>query len=138
MYKFGHYFRRPSINYNSLFASLEGYADYAKRWQQPGDENRTAVPSMVYPLVANREAYYQNAAVLAEKADLIRLQYITLAYSLTRVQVKQLPVQAVQLYANLNDLGLIWRANKHQLDPDYTTAAIPPSKNIAVGVRVNF
>lgn len=138
IYKFGHYFRRPSVNYNSLFSSLEGHADFSNRWQVPGDETRTSIPSMVYPLVANREAFYQNAAVLVEKADLIRLQYITLAYSLTREQVKQLPVQAVQLYANLNDLGLIWRANKHQFDPDYTMAAIPPSKNIAVGVRVNF
>lgn len=137
-YKFGHYFMRPSIKYNSLFSNLTGHADYNHRWQKPGDEAFTTVPSMVYPLVSAREAFYSNSAVLVEKADHVRLQYITLAYSLTNQQLKKLPIQAVQFYVNLNDLGLLWRANKHNLDPDYTITAIPPSKNIAMGVRINF
>jgi TonB-linked SusC/RagA family outer membrane protein len=137
-YKFGHYFRRQSINYNSLFLSLNGHADYSKRWQNPGDEAFTNIPSMVYPLVNTRESFYNSSEVLVEKADFLRLQYINFSYTLIKQQLKKSPIQAMQLYINMNDLGILWRANKYGLDPDYTISAIPPSKNIALGIRLNF
>ncbi|MBS1564546.1 MAG: SusC/RagA family TonB-linked outer membrane protein, partial [Bacteroidetes bacterium] len=52
LYKMGYYFRRSSINYNDVLmgASL-GHADYAKRWQHPGDEMKTTVPSLPQGIV---------------------------------------------------------------------------------------
>lgn len=137
-YKFGHYFRRPSINYVNLFSSLDGHSDYQKRWQNPGDEKLTSVPSMVYPLDNSRETFYNNSEILVQKADHIRLQYITFSYSLTKQQIKSMPLQSIQFYINVNDLGIIWRANKYHLDPDYAINAIPISKSIALGLRLNL
>src|SRR5690606_32083930 len=48
-YHFGHFFRRRSINYTSLFRNWTGHSDYANRWRKPGDEAHTDVPSLVFP-----------------------------------------------------------------------------------------
>ncbi len=138
MYKLGYYFTRSSINYSSLFGGATGHADFTNRWKQPGDEAFTDVPSMLYPLVNARETFYNASEVLVEKGDHIRLQYITLSYNIDKKQWKALPLSNLQLYINANDLGIVWRANKKGLDPDYFSFSFPPARNIAVGLRCNF
>jgi TonB-dependent starch-binding outer membrane protein SusC len=136
--KFGYYFKKPGLSYSTLFASLSGKSDYAKRWQQHGDEKITDVPSLVYPAVSARDAFYNGSEVLVEKGDNIRLQYITLSYTISRQIIQKLPFKNIDVYANVNNLGILWRANKDGLDPDYTLNSIPPSKNIALGLRINL
>jgi len=136
-YKFGYYFLRSSVHYVNLFASRQGHGDYALRWQKPGDEQFTNVPSMVYPVVSRREQFYNNAETLVARADHIRLQYITLEYDIKQT-LKKLPVRNCNLYININNLGIIWRANKQGIDPDYRESALLPSKNIAIGLRTVF
>jgi TonB-linked SusC/RagA family outer membrane protein len=138
LYKFGYYFQRSSINYSNLFASRQGHADYAKRWQKTGDEKWTNVPSLVYPAVGSRDAFYNGSSVLVDKGDNIRLQYVTFSYNITRQQIFRLPFNNCQVYVNLNNLGILWRANKDGLDPDYLNYVIPPSKNIIIGIRADF
>lgn len=137
-FKFGNYFEKTSINYSTLFSSLTGSSDYSKRWKNPGDEKFTNVPSMVYPADDARDQFYNGSEAMVEKGDNIRLQYITLSYDISKERFKKLPFTNIRLYCNINDLGIIWRANKDGLDPDYTIGSIPPSKNIALGARVNF
>ncbi len=59
-------------------------ADYLDRWQKPGDETNTYVPSIVFPphSDANRSQFYQYSSSLIEKGDHIRLQDINLTYSI--------------------------------------------------------
>ncbi|HEX6429461.1 MAG TPA: SusC/RagA family TonB-linked outer membrane protein, partial [Niastella sp.] len=74
-YKFGHFFRRPSTNYTQLVNSWAGNKDFADRWQKPGDEAITNVPSMPgqYPISSNaRDLFYSLSSILVEKADHIR------------------------------------------------------------------
>lgn len=136
-YKLGYFFQRSSINYSSLFASSQGHPDYAKRWQQPGDETKTNVPSMVYPAVANRDAFYNNSEVLVEKGDHIRLQYINCSYSLPKTFLKPW-CKSLSVFININNIGILWRANKQNLDPDYANGIVPPSKTIALGLQASF
>lgn len=136
-FKAGYYFLRNSINYSNLFGSRQGHGDFSLRWQNPGDEANTNVPSMIYPAVSRRDQFYNNAEILVEKGDHIRLQYITLDYNLKTV-FKKLPASAVDLYFNINNLGIIWRANKHGIDPDYRDNSILPSKTFAVGLKAQF
>lgn len=138
VYKFGYYFRNASINYYNLFNNSTGHPDYADRWQKPGDELHTSVPSMVYPAVNARDVFYNRSEATVEKGDNIRIQYITLAYDFPKKSIKFLPFQKIQLFANLNNLGIVWRANKKDIDPDYPLTTLPPARNIALGVRVNF
>lgn len=137
-YKLGYYFQRSSVSYTALYTNGIGHPDYADRWQHPGDENHTSVPSMSYPAGSNRDAFYNGSEILVEKGDHIRLQYITLAYDLLKSTVHSLPVESMQIYLNAGNIGILWRANKQGIDPDYNQSAIPPSKSIAVGLRIKF
>jgi len=132
LFKFGHYFKKKSIVYGSLFDSWDGHADFAKRWQQPGDELVTTVPAMQYPNDSNRDLFYQHSSNNIVKGDLIRVQNIRLGYSfaISNSKIKG------QLYIGANNVGLIWRKNNENLDPDYLD--LPAPRVISVGGNINF
>ena len=135
-YRLGYYFHRESISYAGVFNSLAGHSDFAERWQKPGDEQLTNVPSMVYPLAASRDDFYRNSEALVTRADHVRLQYINVGYELNKSQWEQNPFKNIQVYFVANDLGIIWRANKQKIDPDFRI--LPPSTNFSIGVRTQF
>jgi TonB-linked SusC/RagA family outer membrane protein len=138
-YKFGYYFRRSSINYPNLYSGWVGHSDFAERWQQPGDELKTNIPAFIYPFSTAMNSLYAFSEPLIERGDHIRLQYINLGYELKKEQWKGLPVKSIQLYLNINNLGLLWRANKEGLDPEaYNATSYPQPKNYAFGLRTNF
>ncbi|RYD98041.1 MAG: SusC/RagA family TonB-linked outer membrane protein [Sphingobacteriales bacterium] len=137
-YKLGHSFGRQGINYNNLFNSGVGHPDYAQRWQQPGDELNTQVPSMVYPAVSRRDNFYNNSEVLIEDASNVRLAFVTLGYRLEGKWLSRIAVKSLSVQANASNLGIIWRANKLGLDPDYRNGTIPPAKIFSLGLRCSL
>lgn len=139
MYKFGYYFRRPSLNYTSLFDQRQGNKEYANRWQKSGDEQSTQVPSMVYPLNNYRDLFYNGAEINVEKGDHIRLKYITIGYDLKHQKLLRMPFKSLRIYSSINDVGMIWKANKKGLDPDYASGLnIYPSKTISFGLSATL
>lgn len=140
IYKFGYYYRKRSIGYGSLFENWNGHSDYALRWQKPGDEEQTNVPSLVYPNVSARDAFYQGSEVLVEKGDHVRLQYVNLSYNINNLIRSRSPFNSLQLYVNASNLGIIWRANKSNIDPDYnyTSNALPNTAWYSVGIRAEL
>ncbi|OQP49261.1 SusC/RagA family TonB-linked outer membrane protein [Niastella populi] len=137
-YKMGYFFRRPSINYFDLFnANSAGHSDYRLRWQNPGDENYTFVPSMIYNAGATRSTFYKYSDVLIERGDHIRLQDIQLSYHLNNNTVKWLPMNQLRIYVYANNLGLLWRANDRGIDPDFLLST-PNPKTIAAGLKIDF
>jgi len=144
-YKFGFYFRRPSISYSTLYSTAGGYggtADYERRWQKPGDELRTIVPSMVYPLDPYRDGFYLNSTALVEKGDYIRLQDLQFSYDLTKKQVTGLPFETVRFYVYANNIGLLWKANHSGIDPDFVPQnaglTYPNPRSISTGIKLDF
>lgn len=136
--KFGYYFRRSTLYYSNLINNGDGHADFARRWQNPGDEQTTHVPSMVYPLASNRDAFYGGSEVLVEKGDHIRLQYITLSYEYSPAKKAASPFKQVRVFLNANNIGILWRANTVKLDPDYLDKTIPPSISFSAGCNLSF
>lgn len=136
IYKLGYYFRRSTINYDQLFNNGIGHADFENRWQKPGDEQVTTVPSMRYPNVANRDMFYVYSNSTVEKADHIRLQFINLGYDINRI-IGSKQIGGLLLYTNISNLGIIWKANKKGLDPEYGSN-IRSSCSYAVGCKLNF
>ncbi|MFT4155157.1 SusC/RagA family TonB-linked outer membrane protein [Parafilimonas sp.] len=136
-YRLGYYFRKGSINYSQLFYGWYGNADYAKRWQQPGDELHTSVPSLVYPNDYYRDNFYVNSSALVEKADNIKLEYINLNYTLDKKHLQNVPFQSLRLYFYVNNVGILWRANKDGLDPDYPNA-LKPGTNFTFGLTADL
>lgn len=137
-YKFGYFFKRPSIKYSVLLAQANGHKDYLKRWKLPGDEKVTSIPSFVYPNLSQRDDFYSNSEVLVESGSHIRLQYISLRYQFLPKRLQNRPFKAADLYLYINNIGLIWRANKHGIDPEYTSSPFPPSLSYSVGIRTTL
>lgn len=138
VYKGGYYFRRSSIDYLALYANWRGgHPDYALRWQNPGDENRTNVPSLPYPANSGRDAFYSNSTVLVEKGDHIRLQDINLTYTLSGNKPGKY-IKQLQVYSYVNNVGILWRANRADLDPDYYAGGFPVPLTISFGCKASF
>jgi TonB-dependent starch-binding outer membrane protein SusC len=130
-YKFGHFFQKETIRYLDLFNGWRTHGDYAKRWQNPGDESQTTVPSMTYPANSNRDDFYAYSEANIGKGDIIRLQDIRLQYQW--LLMRKFPVQA---YASANNVALLWKANKWGIDPDFNN--MPPARNYSLGLSIHF
>lgn len=139
-FKLGYWFRRHSINYTELFNNWRGHLDYTLRWQEPGDELHTNVPVNPYRTNANRDRFYEGASILVEKGDYIRLQYINLAYNIDR-QANRIPgIKGLQLYFNASNLGLLWKANKVDIDPDFNVgiSSLKTPANYSLGLKARL
>lgn len=137
-YEFGFFFRKSAINYAGLFGGGNGHGDFYKRWQKPGDEIRTNVPSMIYPANSLRDDFYQMSEANVYKGDNLRLQFINIAYDFESCPlIKRLHFSKMQFYVNASNLGIIWRANEDHLDPD-NPGGIPTSYSFTFGLRASF
>jgi len=136
-YKFGYYFRKSTISYSQLVNSGTGNSDYAKRWQHAGDEAFTNVPSFVYPASQDRDGFYAASAINVLRAGNIRLQYVNLAYLITPPGNRKAFLKNISVYMNVADAGILWRANKEHIDPDYPSA-LRPITSWTLGIRTNF
>jgi hypothetical protein len=118
-FKLGYYFNANSINYTTLFQG--GYKqspDFARRWQKQGDEHSTQVPSMVYPAVSLRDNFYGNSEAVVISGNQIRLHDVRIAYDFGKINKIRF-FRRLQIYAMASNVGLLWKANKQGIDPDY-------------------
>lgn len=135
-YRMGYYYRKPSINYNSLINLWSGNSEYAKRWKSPGDENSTNVPSFIFPNPTPlRDFFYQNSSINIEKGDHIRLEDVQLKYKINRINKTSFREINIYCYSNLNIL--LWKANKSGIDPSFLNMAVPP-KRYSIGISFSF
>lgn len=134
-YKLKYFFRRSSIQYFDLIQQRNsGHPDYALRWKEKGDELRTSVPSFQYPADFNRDDFYETSEVLVEKGDHVRFKDIRFSYM---VNMKTLNQAKIEVFAYINNIGLIWKANKHGIDPDYINT-FPAARIYSVGMKLDF
>jgi len=139
-YKAGHFFRKGSVNYSSLYNDMNAHSDFALRWQKTGDEKFTNVPSLPSGSNLDRDQFYLYSEIMVEKADHVRLQDLRISYTLNKGMMKRLPIQSASLFVYANNLGLIWTANKQGLDPEWSSNSysIPPSRTLSLGLKINF
>lgn len=139
-YKLGYWFRRSSVNYTNLITDFNGHSDFAKRWQKPGDESVTDIPSFQGTADYARDAFYNGSAALVEKGDHVRLQYITMGYQISKSNFFGLPFKNLQMFCSVNNLGILWKANNAGLDPDYSwgTYSLKPVTTISFGLKTQF
>lgn len=138
-YKLGYYFRKPSLSYHALFDFGSSNEDFANRWQHPGDEKFTNVPAMVYtnyPQFTNRETFYSSSEINVLRGDHIRIEYINMGYSFLKGNNNKI-FKSLQLYGNIANAGIVWRANKEKIDPDNVNS-IPIPTSFSIGIRAAF
>ena len=134
-YRLGYYFRRYSVQYGDNYG-LGSHGDYYLRWQEPGDEQKTQIPSIPQTPNTNRDSFYIRSETLVEKGDHIRLQDVNLSYNLSKSEISKLPFRNLQLYLFANNLGILWKATKSGIDPDYQSALLPST--LSLGVKFDF
>lgn len=117
-YRMGHYFRNPALNYTTLFqyGRAQGNADFADRWQEPGDEQNTHVPSLIYPANSVRDNFYGNTEVHVHRASHIRLDELQMQYRFDFPKSSSIKALTCIFFAN-NLNVLVWNANSLGLDP---------------------
>ncbi|TKC06203.1 SusC/RagA family TonB-linked outer membrane protein [Pedobacter frigoris] len=146
-YKMGYYFRKPSVDYFRLYdkaLSRTMHRDFVERWQKPGDENITSVPSMGnYNDDSSRDRFYNGSSATVLKGDHIRLQDVSLSYDFDVSNWKNIPLKQFQLYIYANNLGMLWKANGAGLDPDLVPNAgerllNPLPRSFSFGLKTSF
>lgn len=136
-YRFGHYFVKDFLNYELLFNNGISHSDYSNRWQQPGDEAFTNVPALPENIISGADAFYAYAAPeRVQKADVIRLQDINLSYAIGKSTLRNMYLSNLRVFAYANNLGILWKANKNGIDPDFLNMPLP--KTISFGLTANF
>lgn len=135
----GYVFRRASMNSGNEYSAIY-HMDYFNRWQQPGDEMHTDVPAKreIGAIIPLAGPVYNSSETLITRGDHIRLQDLTLSYTLSRQQFGRMPIQKLRLYAYARNLGILWRANRNGIDPYYPSAEFPAPRTFALGAQMDF
>ena len=136
-YKFKYYFKKSSLSYLSLINNGIGHKEYANRWQNPGDETFTTIPSLIYPNPSGRDVFYASSEINVFRGDHLRLQYLNLSYVINKKSLGKAPFKDLQVNLIASDLGILWKANKAGLDPEYPSS-IQPLKSWTFGIRTSF
>ena len=137
LYKMKYFLRRPIADlafYNNLYQNNQLIGgEFAQRWQKPGDELVTNVPSLTSPGNPYKDVVYQYSDINVLKGDHIRLQEINVSYTL---KTRNWFIKNPRIYANVDNLGIIWRANKLGVDPDIND--VPQPRTYSLGLSANF
>jgi TonB-dependent starch-binding outer membrane protein SusC len=114
----------------------------AGRWRQAGDEATAKVPGLA-KINFNSLDWYKYADINVLDASNIRFQQLTLGYALPQSVLNKIKVfRAISANATVSNLGIIWRANKEGLDPDYANNSnftnLPPPVNYSFNLNFSF
>lgn len=131
-YRLGYVFRRPTVNYANLLNGFTTHRDYENRWQNPGDELITDVPSLPAANNANRETLYRNSPSLIEKGDHFRFQDIRFSYSLGSENPRLRKIGSAEIFLYVNNIGILWKATDLDIDPDFRTVRPPASFSLGI------
>lgn len=138
-YKLGYYFRRSTFQGFVEINNTWIHEDYSKAWKKPGDELHTNVPGFMESYPDNRYTVYQYSDILVERGDHIRFQDIRFSYDLERKSLKNHLIKSATFYLYLNNLGIIWRANESNIDPDAVNFnEMPFPRSFSLGANIVF
>ena len=141
--KFGHVFARQPIfaspNASTLInfnKELPNYID--NRWAKdfPGMINVSNINQL-----RERNLYTNYLSSNIDNASFIRLNNIIFDYNLmnTLRNVSWLKkVKGLNVYGQINNVGLLWTANKWNMDPEFIEGTIKPQTMYTIGVKVNI
>jgi len=114
---------------------------FFSRWQKPGDEAYTNIPSYV----ANQQtsntrrnvSYYTSGDVNVVSSAYIKLRDITLSYDVNPKVLQFLKIMRASVFAQTTNF-LIWTANKANVDPEFGTSIPPYKHTYSFGLNLSF
>ncbi len=136
IFKLDYYFRRTNVFSGGTYNHT--VTDFEKRWQKAGDEAYTVIPALVYPNNSAMTSFFQFSSDLVERSDHVRLNDIRIMYSFGNSALFFKKLRQVQLYAQANNVGIIWKKNNIGLDPDVVTSGIPAPFTTTIGLNIKL
>jgi len=148
VYNFGAVMRRPV---NDLYSGrLAPYVNWSggnvrtwflDRWQKPGDEANTNIPSFVADPTVNytrrNTAYYISGDLNVVSASYIKMRDVTLSYELDNRVLQFLRLQRASIFTQASNF-LVWSANPDHFDPEFG-GNLPPFKHAySLGLSLSF
>ncbi|MBO9732418.1 MAG: SusC/RagA family TonB-linked outer membrane protein [Chitinophaga sp.] len=128
VYNLGHVMRRNVSFKSSGRLSDRAYfggnlrTNFLDRWQKPGDEAITEVPSYVsspaVDFTRRNMDYYNYADINVVSASYIKLRDISLTYDIQPDLVKYLKLQRASVFVQASNF-MVWKANHYDIDPEY-------------------
>jgi len=121
-------------------------AEFANRWKQPGDENKTDIPSFVNNAATDARRY-TNYYVFGDQnvvsASYAKIRDMTLAYQMPLNVIKRLKVQGLSFRLQMSNV-MLWKANSYGIDPEFQDArygirSMPTAQNtITIGAHLTL
>lgn len=134
-YQLGHKFIRTTFNNYSFLNVGAGHADYAYRWQTPGDEQHTDVPAFIYPSNSAASNIYVSSSALVENAGQIKLRDIQCSLQLPHLA--KYGFKNMRIYSYVQHVATLWRGNKKGIDPEFGKW-IPDPMMLSFGLNFNL
>ncbi|MCT4646870.1 MAG: SusC/RagA family TonB-linked outer membrane protein [Carboxylicivirga sp.] len=124
--KFGHVFQENLEAKYAAYSNRDNteskHKDVANAWQQSGDEVNTDIPAFPRDLIEltsfDRKSAFTYSNYGLHDASHIRLKDVTVNYQLSEELIGKVGIRRASLMFQVRDLGLIWSANKVDLDPE--------------------
>lgn len=139
-WKTGHVFRRRSSLPGTEFHPQGYHMDYLRRWQGPGDEQITDVPVHRGPssIQWQEASSYGDSEILVTSGDNIRLQDMSIGYTIPSRFAERIGLRQFRLNAYARNLGILWKANKNGIDPNFLNSPYPVPRVYSLGVQVEL
>lgn len=144
-YYMGSVFRNPVLqNYptgGTQYGAVSKDELIADRWRQPGDEAFTNVPGLSN-VNYNSVNRFQMADINVLPADNIRLQQISLGYSVPSKFLDRTFIKSLSFNFAARNLGLLWVKNDLGIDPQYLSSnnynTLAPQRNYTLQFNCSF
>lgn len=136
-YKFDYFFRRRNLFDGTEFRYIGAIDGYERRWQKPGDEKFTRIPTFQYPQSDMSGSFFLNSNDAVEPGDHIRLQDIRLSCDLNNL-FKKTPFKSASIFGYAKNMGILWSKTKTYVDPDYGVYTMPQSRSYSIGLNLTF
>lgn len=122
---------------SSGYTSGNIHVEFADRWKNPGDEQRTSIPA--YDPSADRASrtdlnYYTAADINVIKGDYVKLRDISLTYELPASLIQPVRLERLAIRAQLNNV-MLWRANNAGVDPEFYNGIGSSSSQYVNGIH---
>ena len=132
---FGGVYRNPVFNYATTVGGAKTQVDRFVADVFAGDPNLPgfAKPKDVQTYLWDR--YAPNISYLVESSSYIQCKEINLDYTLPAKVVRKGGFSSAKVFVQARDLGLIWKANSKNYNPDWLPGSNRPVKSYTLGIN---
>lgn len=148
--KFGHKFLLPGVSGSTISrnsfttseASANGWSNANKNSNIPKTSPEENVDNTLLKSYGHMWSnYYNKSTANVRDASFIRFNDIYLGYTLPKAIMSKLKLKNVTLYAQMSNVGMLWTANKENIDPEYIprlSNVVKPPKTYTFGLKITF